>query len=194
MRSKKILILQGHPAADSYCEALGQAYLAGAGGPSDRVRYLALRDLTFDPVLHTSQALKQPLEPDLLAAQEALAWAEHWVLVYPTWWGSVPALMKGFFDRTLTQGFAFRYQPQQILWEKLLSGRTAHIVTTMNTPPVFYQLLYADSGIKLLTHSVLGFCGVSTTKVTRIGAVRHFSDVKRQRWLEKLERYGRYNF
>jgi len=61
----------------------------------------------FDPNVHADSPEHQPLEPDLVAAQRDIHWAEHVVFVYPTWWGTYPALLKGFLDRVLTPGFAF---------------------------------------------------------------------------------------
>ena len=60
---------------------------------------MRLGDLRFDPVLREGYQQVQALEPDLLQAQANILWAEHLVLVYPIWWGGIPALLKGFFDR-----------------------------------------------------------------------------------------------
>ncbi len=184
-------MILGHPNAESYCAALAQAYIDGAGGEGDQVTYLKLYELAFDPILRFSKALQQPLEADLLTAQEKMRQADHWVLVYPTWWGHVPALMKGFFDRTLVQGFGFAYQDNQLLWEKLLKGKTAHIITTMSTPPWFYRLGYGDCGIQTLKKTTLGFCGIKTTQVTRIGQLRKFDEKQRTRWIEIIRQFGR---
>jgi Putative NADPH-quinone reductase (modulator of drug activity B) len=50
------------------------------------------------------------LEPDLLQAWDMLQWAEHIVWIYPTWWASPPALLKGFIERLFLPGFTFEYQ------------------------------------------------------------------------------------
>lgn len=78
---KNILVILGHPDADSFCGALAQRYIKGAQAAGHEVRQLEVGKLAFDPVLHQGYAAIQPLEPDLLAAQEAITWAQHIVLV-----------------------------------------------------------------------------------------------------------------
>lgn len=133
--SQKILLILGHPQRGSFCGALADTYRQAAQARGAEVRLLALGDLAFDPVLRTGFDGAQPLEPDLAAAQESIRWAGHLVLVYPTWWGGPPALLKGFVDRVFLPGFAFRYRKGSILWDKLLAGRTADLLVTLDTPP-----------------------------------------------------------
>lgn len=187
---KKILIIQGHPNESSYCAALASAYFQGAQSAGASVQVLNLFELAFDPVLHHSKALQQPLEEDLLKAQDWIRQADHLVLFYPTWWGSCPALLKGFFDRILTQGFAFQYHTKDPLWDKLLTGKTAHIITTMSTPSWFYQSVFGDWGIKTVKHQILGFCGIKTNRITRIGQIRKLNDETLKHWLNKLQQMG----
>lgn len=108
--SKRVLVILGHPSAHSFCSALTDCYVASATRAGHEVRVLRLGALRFDPVLHEGYRQVQPLEPDLLNAQADITWAEHLVLVFPIWWGGVPALLKGFLDRVLLPGFAFKYQ------------------------------------------------------------------------------------
>ena len=119
--NKRILVILGHPAQDSLCGALAQAYVKGAEAAGHEVRSLALGSLRFDPILREGYNCIQPLEPDLLAAQEAITWAQHLVFVYPIWWGSIPALLKGFFDRVLLPGFAFRFRKDSLMADGLLT-------------------------------------------------------------------------
>lgn len=184
--SRKVLILQGHPNKDSYCAALAEAYRQGAEAAGHDVRLIQLIELQFDPILRVSRAGDQPLEPDLIACQGHLMWAEHVVFVFPIWWGGTPALLKGFLDRILTQGFSYRYREKSILWDKLLSGRTAELMVTMNTPPWFFRWVYRDAGLRGLTVTTLGFSGIKTTRITRIGMIRRFTEAQRAAWLAKI--------
>lgn len=86
--------------------ALADAYEETARQKGHEVRRQNLGDLRFDPILWHGYQKVQELEPDLLAAQASITWCDHWVIIYPIWWGSVPALLKGFFDRALYSGFA----------------------------------------------------------------------------------------
>ena len=93
---KKTLIIQGHPDSESYCRALANAYKVGALSAGAEVQEIIVSELKFNPSLEFGYRKRTELEPDLLAAQEKIKWAEHLVIVYPLWWGGVPALLKGF--------------------------------------------------------------------------------------------------
>ena len=136
---KKILIINGHPNAKSYCAALCDAYLRGAIKSGHEVVLLNLHELKFDLNFNGSYAeLKtQTVEKDLIFAQEKITRADHLVIVHPVWWGSVPALLKGFFDKTLLPGFAFKYRKGSAFWDKLLSNKTKHYIYDRYTALVF---------------------------------------------------------
>lgn len=141
---RSILILLGHPDRDSLCGALAQRYATAAGNAGHHVRMIALGDLQFDPVLRHGYRQIQPLEANLQDAADAIQACDHLVLVYPTWWGAMPALLKGFFDRVLLPGFAFRYRRDSVWWDRLLAGRSARVITTLDTPPWYYRWIYRD--------------------------------------------------
>ena len=82
----------------------------------------------------------------LQAAQAQIAWAGHLVWVYPTWWGAMPALLKGFIDRVFLPGFAFKHHQGSSRWDKLLAGRSAELLVTMDTPPWYYRWVQRGPG------------------------------------------------
>ncbi|MUT65770.1 NAD(P)H-dependent oxidoreductase [Paenibacillus sp. NEAU-GSW1] len=184
------LIIVGHPDAESYCSALARAYAEGASSLSANVRLLELGKLDFNPNLEYGYRKRTELEPDLLQAQEWIRWADHLVIVYPTWWGTMPAMLKGFMDRVLLPGFAFKYRENSALWDKLLTGKTAHLIVTSDTPSWFNRLVYRQAGHSIMKRNILGFCGVKTKRVTEVGPVRGSSDRSRDKWLEKTKELG----
>src|SRR3989344_2736177 len=107
MKSRRIFILLGHPDEDSFNCTLANEYQRGAEVVGHEVRRVNISDMEFDPVLHHGYRLIQELEPDLKAFQENMRWCEHFVVFYPSWWSTMPALLKGLFDRTWIPGFAF---------------------------------------------------------------------------------------
>jgi 1,4-dihydroxy-2-naphthoate octaprenyltransferase len=178
----RCLLILAHPRRDSLCGALFDAYADAARQVGMECRELILSEMQFDPDVHTPSPEQQPLEPDLVRAQRDIAWAEHLVFVYPTWWGTFPARLKGFLDRVLTPGFAFRHVSHD-LWNKLLAGRTADLITTMDTPPLIYRLIYRAPGRQALARATLGYCGVRTARVHAFGSVIAASAAQRSRWL-----------
>jgi len=188
--SRSILILLGHPDRDSLCGALAQRYATAAENAGHRVRLIALGDLEFDPVLRHGYRQIQPLEADLQDAADAIEACDHLVLVYPTWWGAMPALLKGFFDRVLLPGYAFRYRRDSVWWDRLLAGRSARVITTLDTPPWYYRWIYRDPGIAQIRATILQFCGIRPVRVSRVGAVRNSSPEQRNRWLALAAELG----
>ena len=187
---KRILILLGHPSSDSFCAALADAYAASARAQGHTVRELRLGQLDFDQNLHEGYRQVQPLEADLLAAQEAITWAEHLVFAYPIWWGGAPALLKGFVDRAFLPGFAFKYRPGKAFPEQLLRGRTAQLLVTMDTPPGYFRWVYRMPGIHQLRKTTLEFCGVKPVKVASFGPILDSTEQQRARWLAQARTLG----
>ncbi|WP_028239061.1 NAD(P)H-dependent oxidoreductase [Stutzerimonas azotifigens] len=186
---RRVLVILGTPKQDSLCHALAEAYVQGARARGHAVRLLRLAELAFDPVLHDGYERSQALEPDLLDAQRQIHWAEHLALVYPVWWGGPPALLKGFLDRVLLPGFAFRYR-DSLRWDKLLGGRSADLLVTMDTPPWYFHLVYGAPAHRQMVRTVLGFCGIRTRRLATFGSVRTASEADRQGWLKKAQRLG----
>lgn len=187
---KKTLVIIGHPNPSSFCHALAQTYAQATREQGAAVEVLDLAKLNFDPILHEGYQGKQPLEPDLQRAQELLTWCEHLCLATPLWWGASPALLKGFFDRTLQPGFAFKYDDNPIP-QKLLSGRSGRLLFTSDSPTWYSKFFMGDSAVKAITHSTLGFCGFKPVRVTRFESVRTSNIEKRSKWLEQTANISR---
>jgi putative NADPH-quinone reductase len=187
----RVLIIDGHPDGESDCAALNEAYKEGAEASGATVRTVALRALTFNPNLQHGYRKRTELEPDLLAAQEALRWSNHQVWIHPVWWGGLPALMKGFLDRAFLPGFFFKKVPGTAYrWEKLLTGRSARIIYTLDTP-WFYWLLNGMPSYMALRWATLWYCGVSPIRGTGLGIVRLSTPERRAQWLERVRALGR---
>ena len=189
--NSKILILQGHPNKDSYNYALGESYKKGAIEAGAEVEEIHVSSLNFDPDLHYAYQRKQEMEEDLLDAQQKILWANHIVIVYPSWWGSVPATLKGFFDRILLPGFAFKHRKGSHFWDKLLKGRSSRIIITMDTPVWYYWLVYGNAGFTQIKKGILNFCGISPVKITAVAPIRTSTEQFRKKWLQKTEQLGR---
>jgi 1,4-dihydroxy-2-naphthoate octaprenyltransferase len=185
----RCLLILGHPRRDSFCGALFDACAAGALQAGVECRELILSEMSFDRDVHALSPEQQGLEPDLVRAQHDIEWADHLILVYPTWWGTYPALLKGFLDRVLTPGFAFRHVNHDT-WEKLLRGRTADLITTMDTPPLIYRLIYRAPGRQALARATLGYCGVRTARIQTFGPVLGSGAVQRDAWLSQARDTG----
>lgn len=184
-----VLIVVGHPRKASFCGALARAYRKGAARAGVELRELWLADLRFDRDVHSFDPEVQPVEKDVRRAKELIEWADHLVFVYPTWWGTMPGLLKAFLDRVLAPGFAFEDLPNGG-WRPLLKGRSADLITTMDTPGWAYRWIYGAPGHNAMRRASLGFCGIATSRVLRFGPIKDSLPEQRQAWLEAAERRG----
>lgn len=190
--SKRILVILGHPANGSFCGALADSYVTGAQTAGNDVQLISLGNLSFDPVLHNGYATIQELETDLVAAQTAITWAQHIVFVYPIWWGAIPALLKGFIDRVFLPGFAFKFRDGSSFWDRLLSGRSAHLLVTMDTPPWYFRWVYRMPGHNQMKRTILEFSGIKPVTISSFGPIKGSSQQKREKWLAQVNAQGRH--
>ena len=188
---KKIVIINGHPNRDSFNAGITEAYKDGARDAEAEIREIRIAGLNFNPNLQFGYQKRMELEPDLLKAWEMIEWADHLVWIHPVWWGGFPAVMKGFIDRLFLPGLAYRYRENSVWWDKLLKGKTAHIITTIDQPGWYYRLFFGRPSVNQLKKSILGFCGVKPVGVTYIGVIRNSTEKQRIQWLEKVKNLGR---
>ncbi|MFP3833008.1 NAD(P)H-dependent oxidoreductase [Chryseobacterium sp. SIMBA_028] len=188
---KKIAIINGHPNKESFNVGIASAYKAGAMESGVEIKEIIIADLNFNPNLQFGYQKRMELEPDLIKAWEIIKWADHLVWIHPVWWGGLPALMKGFIDRLFLPGFAYKYRENSVWWDKLLKGKTAHIITTLDQPGWYYWLMYGKPSVNQLKKSTLEFCGVKPVKVTYLGIIRDSKEEQRTKWLERVRGLGR---
>ncbi len=91
---KKIFILLGHTDPATLSGALADRYEQVAGAEGHEVRRMNIGEMHFDPILHEGYKSIQQLEPDLVDFQANVRWAEHLVIIYPIWWGAMPAMLR----------------------------------------------------------------------------------------------------
>lgn len=187
---KKILVINGHPNKESFNFGIAESYKKGAIASGAEIKEIIIAKLNFNPNLQFGYQKITELEPDLLEAWEKIIWADHLVWVHPVWWGGLPAITKGFIDRVFLPGKAFKYRENSVWWDKLLKGKTAHIITTLDQPGIYYRLMFGRPSVNQLKRSVLQFCGITPVQVTYIGIIKTSDENQRKIWLEKVRQAG----
>ena len=187
---KKIVVLNGNPKRESFCHALAESYAAGAMSAGHQVDVVHISELEFDPILRSGYESKQPVEESLQRLKHMIKEAAHFVVVFPVWWGSVPASLKGVLDRIFLPGFAFKYEKNDIFPARLLEGRSARMIMTMDTPLWYYRLVYGSPATKMMKRTVLEFCGFNPVKVSKFGSVLKSTEACRNRFIEKVYAQG----
>ncbi len=182
------LILDGHPGKDRLVTHLLDHYAANLPGGT-RITRIAVRDLAFDPVMHAGYTARQPWEPDLLRTAEALVACDHLVVGFPLWWGSEPAALNGLLSRILLPRFAFAYHQDDPFWDRLLIGRSADVIISMDTPPLYLRFAFGNPVIKRWDKQILGFCGFRPLRFHALGPVKQGGAEKSlPKWHRRLEK------
>jgi len=190
VRKKKIFILLGHPDKDSFNCTLADEYQLGAEGAGHEVRRMNVSDMVFDPILHCGYRVMQELEPDIISFQENVCWCDHFVIFYPSWWSTMPALLKGVFDRAWLPGFAYKFT-SEYSWKKLLKGKSSRMVITSDTIPFVQRLIFGDTTNEL-KKGILWFAGFGPIRVKKFGYLKHFGSTgRRERIKRKVRCLGR---
>lgn len=191
---ERIFILNGHPGPSSIAQQAITRYAAAAQAAGHDVRLSHLHDLAFDPDRgKAGYDNAKPLEPVLEDALENLEWCSHFVLAFPLWWGGFPAKLKGWIDRVFVLGRTFTTEQTTPIGlpAPLLTGRSARVVITSDTPRSFLWLAYRDAIFRQLKGQILGFVGFKPVKITFFAPASHPKPGAVDRLLDQMDRLGR---
>ena len=187
---KKVLVFLGHPNKDTYSGRLADVYEASARTAGYGVERINISDLNFDPNLHQGYKTIQELEPDLKMVQDKINWADHIVFIYPNWWCTMPAVMKGMFDRMWLPGFAFNFDKQSRKLIQRLKGKTARVIIVAGTHSPFKTWWKFGDFTNEIAHGILGFSGLKV-KVSAFGPAERVTAEKLDEWASKVEALGK---
>jgi NAD(P)H dehydrogenase (quinone) len=186
----KYLIIYAHPREDSFNHAILEKVIAKL---SEMKHEIIVRDLNkenFNPLLNAADFAsfaKREVPADILKEQEFITWSDKIIIIHPIWWLGMPAMMKGYADRILITGFAYKYvdgKPVGLLGNKPLllintTGNSDELMETKGIKPVLEKTM--DKGI-------YKFCGIRVEKIF-LPAVPYVSAAKRKEYLELIEKY-----
>jgi putative NADPH-quinone reductase len=186
MHPKKIVIVCGHPNADSFTGSILDHYQTAAEEVGHEVFRYNLGQLNFDPILHMGYKEIQQLEPDLQHLQDAIRECDHLVIAYPNWWCTMPAILKGLFDRIWLPGFAFNFNKETKKIEKHLTGKTARVFVLSGSHSPFKTWWKFGDFTNEIQYGILEFAGLKT-QVTAYGPCEHVDDSVRDKWYKEVE-------
>ena len=188
---RRIVMIQGHPDTRKkhFGHALAEAYLRGAEHKGHEVRTIEVATLQFDWLRRQEDWNVEAMSDDIKRAQADISWANHIVLVFPLWMGTMPAIVKAFLENALCEGFALENQSAEELPGKKMKGKSARIVVTMGMPAVAYRVFYRSHSVKSLERNILRFCGFKPVRCSIFGGVDG-SEKSRTKYLETMEILG----
>lgn len=188
---KRILVINGHPdpAATHLCAALAEAYVRGATAAGLEVSRLDVGALDFPLVRSLEDYKSGVVTEDMARAQEAVKHAQHLVFVFPIWFGSPPALLKGFFEQLLRYGFS--WSSPQAAMSSVLTGKSARLIVTMGMPTPVFRYLLGGHGLGALEKGLFLVTGVGPVRHTLLGGAQGDAPATKARWLAMAEDLGR---
>lgn len=184
---KKILIINGHHKEESFNSAICDVYEKASKSKGAEIYRINLSSLAFDSFKTEFPGDNE--REDILNARQKIKWADHIVWIFPVWWYSMPSKLKAFVENVFVSGFAFKYKDSTkfVQWDKYLSGKSSHIISTLDGPPWYYKLLIGQPSFKSLKYSMT-FCGIKPVKGTHFGSIKLSNKKQREKWLRKVER------
>lgn len=175
----------GHPDKDTYSGTIAKSYVSSAQESGHEVEQVNLGELDFDPILHKGYKEIQVLEPDLVSLQDKIRNCDHLVIIYPNWWCTMPALLKGLFDRFWLPGFAFNFDKQTKKVIPHLKGKTARVIIVAGTHSPFQTWWKFGDYTNEIQYGILEFAGIKT-KVSAFGPCDNVDQVCRDNWLAEV--------
>ena len=194
----RTLIVIAHPDPNSFNQAIQTHLVAALEAQNHQVRVRDLYGLEFDPVLSLDELKRYDSQEgevpaDVKAEQDEILWADHLIFIYPTWWWSMPAVMKGYFDRVFLPGFAFSADEHGI--KGLLAGKKAWIIQTTGSDQVYIEENGLDKMVKTpMGIGLFNFCGIEVVDHQKLAGVPFVTDKEREEMLVRLEGAVRENF
>lgn len=181
------LLIFCHPRSDSFGAAIAKNIEAEVSAPDWILHRADLYQEGFEPVLGIDEYLrKTSFEPMVQHYEKLLPRLNLLIAVYPDWWGQMPAVLKGWFDRVFRVGTAYRYVgPDDGLKtaEGLLGRIRAAAFVTSDRPTVSgavssHELYWRDA--------ICGFSGMQPTACLSLGPVHRSRPADRKRWIESV--------
>lgn len=185
----KASIILAHPNPESLNYAIADTARVALASAGWQVSFHDLYAEGFDPLLPAAELKRDAvLPPEVKRHCDQITAADGIVIVHPNWWGQPPAILRGWEDRVLRMGIAYRFavnEKGEGVPVGLLAARWACVFTTSNTPRDKEQAMFGDPLENHWTRCVLNFCGVPKVTRTNFDVVITSTPSQRTHWLEE---------
>ncbi|MEC1924596.1 NAD(P)H-dependent oxidoreductase [Bacillus velezensis] len=182
----KTVIVYANPDENSFNAALVKYVAMALKDSGQSYTVIDLYADQFDPVLKYGGEKKRSdmnRDAETKKYRKLMKEADHLIFIYPLWWGGVPAIMKGFFDRVLVAGEAYTYENGRV--KGLLRVETAQVFYTADSPGWYLKWFRKNSDWITLKKSILQFCGIQKAERNLFSVVRTSTPELREKWLRQ---------
>jgi len=194
----KVLILLAHPAPGSYNHAIAKTVITTLKASGHCVLFHDLYQEQFDPVLPAEEIHRNAgIGPIIAQHCREIAAVDGIVIVHPDWWGMPPAILKGWIDRVLRPGIAYRFAETDSgegIPVGLLPARAVLVFNTSNTPREREEQVFGDPLERIWKDCILSFCGIPVCHRRMFGVVVTSPDGQRKAWLDEVRELTQITF
>lgn len=183
-KMNKTLLIVAHPSPHGFSHRLAKAC---AEALTARGREAEILDLyapeNRQEFLSFESVREIPADPSVGRMQQKISESSELIFIFPVWWYGEPAILKNFWDRNFTSGFAYRYEGS-IFPKGLLKGKSVRIFATMDGPGFYHKLLWAPIRMTWWIPRIK-FCGMRLGSFTLFDKMRKRDEKYRQGMLTK---------
>lgn len=188
----RVLVVYAHPVDSSFCSLLRDQVVAALTDGRHQVDLVDLYAEGFDPVLSPEEHRLHragPAEKPAVAEQvRRLRQAEALVLVYPTWWGGQPAILKGWIERVWIEGVAYSFPAGAGRVKPLLSQIRHLWVVTTHGSSKWVNALQGEPGKRVALRGLRAMCGIRTrVRWMAMYGMDGASDQARRRFIRRVQ-------
>ena len=190
----KVLVVLAHPNPDSFSHAIVDRVVCALANREHSVSVIDLYALDYSPALTRAELAAYPtsepaIDPMVIEHTRLIQECSTIVFVYPTWWSSMPAILKGWIDRTMLPGIAFSVDPQTLKLQPGLTNVRRLVGITTFGGPRLASLVVRDNGSKIVTRSLRAICHRRCrTTWLRMFNVDSSTVAQREKFLRRVER------
>lgn len=185
-----VSVILAHPDAKSFNHAIAQTAVEELTRNGHRTAFHDLVAEGFDPVLPAGEIpADAPIPRDITSHCREISIADGIIVIHPNWWGQPPAVLKGWIDRVMRAGVAYRFlegDQGEGIPVGLLKAKAALVFNTSNTPPEREADSFGDPLETLWKNCVFGLCGVRTFHRETFGVIVTSTPEQRLEWLKNV--------
>jgi NAD(P)H dehydrogenase (quinone) len=186
----QISIILAHPDAKSFNHAIAQTACERLKQNGHSVVLHDLYAEGFDPLLPVCEFPQQAALPKEINLHcREISVADGIVIVHPNWWGQPPAILKGWVDRVIRPGVAYKFLEGDSgdgVPVGLLRAKAALVFNTSNTPAQREMAAFGDPLETLWKNCIFGLCGVTNFHRETFGVVVTSDEIQRKAWLGRV--------
>ncbi|MCM1349204.1 MAG: NAD(P)H-dependent oxidoreductase [Firmicutes bacterium] len=183
-----ITIVFCHPLEKSFNHRILDAVTKAFTDEGREYDVINLYGENFNPVLDSTELANmgngRSAEPQALGYAEALQKSEQVIFIFPVWWGSMPAMLKGFFDKTFIKGIVYDTTPEGAIMPCLNIEKTT-LVTTSEAD----SELFGNFFMGYLTPMTLSAVGMNSVKWFNLDHTSKRSEAERKDFIESVLAY-----